>query len=431
MNIVHIVPGSGGGFYCQNCVRDIGLAKTMRQAGHDTMFVPMYLPFMETPADAGIAQAPVFYGAIGVYLIQKFPALRRMPAFARRLLDAPVLLRRAARRAGTTAAGGLGELTLSVLRGRDGRQRDELEQMIAWLKTQPAPDIVHFSNALLLGLAPALRETLGARIVCSLQDEETWLDALDDPYRDACWAAVREAARCVDLFLPVSAYYADKAREFLRLPDARFRILPLGVDTDDFAPAPAPPEAPTLGFLAPWKPWSGLDVVAQAFVELKRKPELARLRLRVAGGDPARRNPFAKQCRRIVSEAGFANDAEFLDAHRQPARGEFLRALTAFCLPAVQPEAGGMAPLEAMACGVPVALPRLGVYPEIVAETDGGVLFEHSTPAELAAALHPLLTDPALARRHGQAGRTAVERKRSLTIMSQAILNAYRDTERS
>ena len=35
MNIVHIVAGSGGGFYCQNCVRDIGLVKALQAAGHE------------------------------------------------------------------------------------------------------------------------------------------------------------------------------------------------------------------------------------------------------------------------------------------------------------------------------------------------------------------------------------------------------------
>ena len=62
LDIVHIGPGSGGGFYCQNCVRDMGLVKALHALGHDVLFVPMYLPSMEL-ADSAVAQAPVFYGA--------------------------------------------------------------------------------------------------------------------------------------------------------------------------------------------------------------------------------------------------------------------------------------------------------------------------------------------------------------------------------
>ena len=70
MNVVHIVPGSGGGFYCQNCVRDLGLVRALHAAGHDVLFVPMYLPSMELAGEA-VSQAPVFYGAVNVYLAQK------------------------------------------------------------------------------------------------------------------------------------------------------------------------------------------------------------------------------------------------------------------------------------------------------------------------------------------------------------------------
>ena len=44
MKIVHIVPGSGGTFYCQNCMRDNELIKAFKALGHDIYMVPMYLP---------------------------------------------------------------------------------------------------------------------------------------------------------------------------------------------------------------------------------------------------------------------------------------------------------------------------------------------------------------------------------------------------
>ncbi len=407
MKIIHLVPGSGGGFYCQNCVRDVAHVRALHQAGHDVLVVPMYLPSTAFAGD-GVGRAPVFYGAVNVYLEQKLPFFRHLPQAVRRRFDAPRVLRWAASKAGTTRANGLGDLTLSVLNGREGRQRRELEQMLDWLAAEARPDLVHVSNALLLGLAPALREAFGARVVCTLQDEDVWLDALEPAFREACWNRVRALAADVDVFLPVSRTYARIMRERLGLPETRFRVLHPGVDVRAFQPASAPPAVPTLGFLSELAPARGLDVLVEAFLLLKRNPALKNLRLRVTGGELRSGSPYREGLRARLSAAGCGADAEFLDAYREPDRQAFLRSLSVLSVPSIEPEAFGLFQIEAMACGVPVVQPDVGAYPEVVAETGGGVVYADRTPAGLAAALFPLLADPALAVRYGQAGRRAV-----------------------
>ena len=67
MKIVHLVPGSGGTFYCENCIRDIGVVRALRAAGHDVVLVPLYLPlFPDDPGPDGVA--PLFFGGINAYL---------------------------------------------------------------------------------------------------------------------------------------------------------------------------------------------------------------------------------------------------------------------------------------------------------------------------------------------------------------------------
>ena len=44
MRIVHLTPGTGDSFYCENCIRDAALVTTMRSLGHDVLIIPMYLP---------------------------------------------------------------------------------------------------------------------------------------------------------------------------------------------------------------------------------------------------------------------------------------------------------------------------------------------------------------------------------------------------
>lgn len=426
MTVVHIIPGSGGTFYCQNCVRDAGLVKALRAAGLDVWFIPMYLPLMDL-AGQGAAQAPVFYGAVNVFLEQVVPFYRRLPERWRRRLDAPGVLRWAAARSGSTEAGGLGALTLSVLDGMQGRQRNELEQMVAWLRTQPRPDLFHFSNALLLGLAPVLRETFGAGIVCTLQDEDSWLDALPPRHRERAWERVRELGRSVDRFVAVSHYYAGAMQARLGLPEEQCRTIPAGVDVAEFAPPATPPELPTLGFLSELSPAHGLEHLVEAFLRLRQRPGLGALRLRVAGGDGQAATPHLRRIRALLAAAGVAPESVFADAHREGRRADFLRGLSVLSVPAVRPEAFGLFQIEAMACGVPVVQPRLGAYPEIVEATGGGVLYEGTGPEPLAAALAPLLLDRSLAARLGAAGRAAVVERFSLERMAAETAGLYRD----
>jgi len=208
MKIIHLIPSSGGSFYCQNCLRDDILVKRLRQQGHDVVVVPMYLPLTDDD-EKPFGDTPIFYGAVNVYLKQKFPLLRRAPRWVDRLLDAPTLLSLAAKRAGSTRATGLEDMTMSMLRGEEGNQARQLEELVAWLQHEGRPDIIHLSNALLLGLARRIKQELAVPVVCSLQDEDTWLDAMDPALAAPIWQAMADRAVDVDMFVAVSNYYGD------------------------------------------------------------------------------------------------------------------------------------------------------------------------------------------------------------------------------
>jgi glycosyltransferase involved in cell wall biosynthesis len=81
--------------------------------------------------------------------------------------------------------------------------------------------------------------------------------------------------------------------------------------------------------------------------------------------------------------------------------------------------------LEALACGVPFVQPRSGVFPEILAETGGGLLFEPEDPEDLARAMERLIDDPLLARQMGEAGRRAVQQKFHSRHMAEQTLAVY------
>lgn len=419
MRIALITPGSGDHFYCENCRRDLDTVRGLQRAGHDVFLVPLYLPIGAADGDV-----PVFYGAVNVYLEQVLPGYRHLPGFLRRFLDALPVLRWAAARAGSTRARGLEELTLSVLRGEEGRQAVELDRLVEWLGEEK-PDIVHLSNALLLGLARRVRQDLGVPVVCSLQDEDTWVDAMPEASRQHIWDCMAERAEDVALFLSVSQAYARKMRPALRLGPDRVRVVTPGVDTASRQPVP-PPAQPVLGYFARLAKSLGINLLVEAFVELCSRPGFEQLRLVAAGGMTADDAPNLATLRERLAAAGLAERVRIVETFDTDRDREILASFTVLCVPLPAGEAFGLFVIEALSYGVPVVEPNRGAFPEVLERTGGGVLWEVGSPASLADALAPVLLDSAYRAELSAAGLAGVHRHFDLhSATIPALLDAY------
>src|SRR4051812_12738685 len=204
MTILQITAGAGG-MYCGICLRDNALVAALRKMGHEVLMVPLYLPLTLDEEDQS-AGTPVFFGGINVYLEQKSDLFQRAPTWLRDLLSSRSLLKWAGGKAAKTQPQDLGELTLSMLRGEEGRQARELDELVTWVKQQAKPDIVCLSNALLIGLARRLGAEFNCPVVCMLQGEDTFLDMLPERYSRECWQTLAERSRDVALFGAASHY---------------------------------------------------------------------------------------------------------------------------------------------------------------------------------------------------------------------------------
>lgn len=105
--------------------------------------------------------------------------------------------------------------------------------------------------------------------------------------------------------------------------------------------------------------------------------------------------------------AGNRRCVRFLGAQTQERLRELYRGALAVVLPSICYEVFPMVILEAFREGTPVVARRLGPYPEIVAQSQGGLLFE--TRDELAHALSLLAHDDDLRTKLGQAGYQAFQ----------------------
>lgn len=424
MKICLLVPGSGGSFYCQNCLRDYSLVRALRAAGQDAVMLPLYLPPFGDEAETA-QHAPVFFGGISVYLRHHVPLLRGAPAWLDRMLDAPWMLKLAAAREGSTNAAQLGPMALEMLEGRRGFQKKEFERLVEWLVMHEKPDVIHISNALLIALATEIRQAMDVGIVCSLQDEEPWVEAMGLPYSRACWDKIASHAPHVSRFIATSGWYADRMAGKIGIAREKIDVLFPGVEIDEAGGGPISFDPPTVGFLSRINEAQGFDLLADAFIDLKRDPALKNLRLRASGGCTHSDKPFLKAVMTRLRDHGYHDSVEIVPRFTKPERRQFLRSVSVLSTPVRGGEAFGVQLLEAMAYGVPVVQPRAGAYPEIIDATGGGFLYDADTPGALGGTLRSLLLDPQKARALGMAGRAAVTERYNMARTADAMIGLY------
>ena len=422
MRILAILPGSGGSFYCQNCLRDTALAEALRQRGHDVTLLPLYLPATaHTPAPD---EVPVFYGAVTLYLRHRFAFLRRLPRAWFAPLDCWPVLRLASRFAGTTSAAGLEDLTLSMLRGPDGRQADELQLVAQWIAGLPPdekPEVIMLSNALLAGLAETLKQAAHCPVICWLQDEHVWIDAMQPALRTSVLRVIAENARAVERFIAVSAAYARRMAPLLGLDPQRVSVVYPSLDPTAYRPADVARRPATVGFLSRLSAEEGFDRFVDAFILLRRDPRFTGVRLSATGGRSADRRCLKHQLRKL-SQAGLLPDVTVAPDRFERDRTGFLSELTLLSVPGgPSPEAFGYDAIEAMAAGVPVVAPAQGAFPEIAAAAGCGILIEDTRPKALAHAWADLLSDPDRLRRESEAGRKAAREVFSQRVSAEAL----------
>jgi glycosyltransferase involved in cell wall biosynthesis len=173
----------------------------------------------------------------------------------------------------------------------------------------------------------------------------------------------------------------------------------------------------------------GLDVLVDAFIEVRRRGRVPNAKLRVGGGCGPTDEPFVASLKERLQQAGILQDAEFHPNLNRPEKIDFLKSLSVFSVPAPYGEAFGLYLIEALAAGVPIVQPRSAAFPEVVQATGGGLVCEPSSTA-LADGIESLLADPARARELAATGQRTVFEKFSAHAMAEGMLRAFKGVVR-
>ena len=177
-------------------------------------------------------------------------------------------------------------------------------------------------------------------------------------------AAYDRAARRAEVVIVPSAFVRRRAEGLLGLDPSRVAVVPHGVDHSVFSPAGAAREPFVLYPARVWPHKNHARLLAAFALLRKSRPELT-LVLAGAGTEALAGQPG-------VWARGVVPEAELVDLYRRASCVVFPSLYEGF----------GAPPLEAMACGTPVAAANVGAIPEVCG--DAAVLFDPNDPAAIA-----------------------------------------------
>jgi len=222
------------------------------------------------------------------------------------------------------------------------------------------------------------------------------------------------ARRCGPILTVSRSSREDICRDF-RVPPARVRVIPLGVDTRLFRPRPAPRVPGRIVTVASAdSPVKGVPALLRAVAKLATERDVHL----VVVGRPSRATE------RLAGELSLGDRARFTPGISDSALADLLASAEVAAVPSLY-EGFSLPAVEHMASGTPLVASRAGALPEVTG--DAAVLVEPGDPEELAAAIGGLLDSP---RRRAELAAAALARVRdrfAWPAVARATAAAYRD----
>ncbi len=237
-------------------------------------------------------------------------------------------------------------------------------------------DVVHFPLTVTI---PRLAEPPTVSTVLDLQHEflPHFFSRAERAYRRVVYARSARRSRIV---VTLSQFAADTIVDRLGIPDDRVRPIHLGIDHALFRPD----DSPRRNFLLyPAREWPHKNHARlfEAFAALREKRQGLELVLTAYDG------PVPQGVRSV----GRVSRAELADLYRSAAAVVFPSLYEGF----------GQPPLEAMACGCPVACSNAGSLPEVVGNATR--LFDPTSVEEIVVAIEEVLDEPGVWQHRGLA----------------------------
>ncbi|MBM9465258.1 glycosyltransferase family 4 protein [Aeromicrobium sp. YIM 150415] len=283
-------------------------------------------------------------------------------------------------------------------------------------------DIVHDNQSLGYGLLSLVRR--GVPLVTTIHhpiSKDRRLDIAAAPLRKQIttrrWyrfvrMQARVARRLPSILGVSSISAADTAHDFGIDPD-RMTVIPLGVDTDLFAPRGARIPGRVVAVASADKPLKGVPHLLDAIAKLRTEHEHVTLHL----VSPVERSTVAR-----LRELGIEHAVTIHSGISDEQLAELMASAEVMAVPSLY-EGFSLPTVEAMSCGTPVVASRAGALPEVVG--DAGVLVELGDVEALVEQIGALFDSPERREHYSRAGRERAVERFSWVSVARATVEAY------
>jgi glycosyltransferase involved in cell wall biosynthesis len=228
-------------------------------------------------------------------------------------------------------------------------------------------------------------------------------------------------ARRIPIVLAVAGTSAADSVEDFDLDPGQMRVVPLGVDTELFAPSDHRVPGRIVAIASADRPLKGVVHLLEALAKMRTEHDvhLELVSHLEPGGATERR----------IAELGIADAVHVVSGISDEELAALLASAEIMCVPSLY-EGFSLPTVEAMSCGTPVVATRAGALPEVVGTDEAGtsecaVLVEPGDAEALATAIRGLIESPATRARLGAAGRRRALERYSWTAVAEATVAAY------
>lgn len=229
--------------------------------------------------------------------------------------------------------------------------------------------------------------------------------------------------------IAASVSEADALRKHYGANDSTVTVIPPGVDTDTFSPAPQDEAtgAITVAVVGRIQPYKGqdfaLEVFARTIAELNRSKPPIDAQLVIAGEHTPDESEYLMGLHAQAEALGLSSHTLFVGALSRTETAALLRSATVTIVPSLS-ETFGLVALESAACATPVLAGRVGGLCESVRGGMSGVLMPNRDPQEWTSALVALIADEAL-RTRLRAGALQFAREHSWLTTAKRYESVY------
>jgi glycosyltransferase involved in cell wall biosynthesis len=252
-----------------------------------------------------------------------------------------------------------------------------------------------------------------------------WVDVMEDKYRREVWDLMSDRGKDVDVFIPVSDYYAEEIHQKMTILKKQMHTIHLGVDPADYSPKPITEKHPVIGYISRMCEENGLAVLVDAFILLKQKPEFESVKLKITGGKTGDDIHFIKEQKQKIVKAALESDVFWVEEFEGEERQKFFDSVRLISVPVLNGEAFGLYMLEAMASGIPMVQPALGAFPEVISLSGGGVVYGENKPERLARALGNLILNDEKLQELSLAGIAGVKVHFDIHHQAEKMVKVY------